>query len=265
MDSGTICRASDLPGLRRDRWRPIAELLVVVGLLEVELWSMRASGPAWLNALVYGVIVLTAWLSFERRRRAGFVAAFAEVGAPRAWLEASLACAVLSAALTLSAPMVGDANETFEFVFLDKGPAKFASWLVGKFAAALVQQLALQLFLWPTCFEVTRGRASGAMLAAAIFGLVHLPSPTLVAITLIAGLAWVADSTSRSGRLAPLVASATWSWRRWPTAAFARAADLRHAGRDRPPIADMKPVRSTSADPKARQINRRLKEQPRRA
>ncbi len=62
------------------------------------------------------------------------------------------------------------------------------------------------MFLWPACFELTRGRASGAVLAAAIFGLIHLPSPTLVAITMLAGVVWIAFYRG-SGRLAPLVVS----------------------------------------------------------
>jgi len=73
-------------------------------------------------------------------------------------------------------------NETFEFLFLGKPPIKLANWMAGKFLAALVQQLALNTFLWPVCFELTRVRRAGTALAASIFGLVHLPSPTLVAI-----------------------------------------------------------------------------------
>ena len=98
----------------------------------------------------------------------------------------------------------GDANETFEFLFLDKPPLKFANWTLGKFGAALFQQLALQLFLWPACLEMTRSRISGAVLASALFGLIHLPSPTLVVITTLAGFIWILFYR-RSGRIAPLV------------------------------------------------------------
>jgi membrane protease YdiL (CAAX protease family) len=253
MDAATISRA---PGTFRDQSRPVTELVVVVGLLEAELWFLRETGPSWLNALIFGTIAVVAWLSYDRRRRAGFVATFPRIGALRTWLEVLGACAILSATLMVVAPLVGDANETFEFVFLDKPPARLAQWLVGKFVAALGQQLALQLFLWPVCFEITKGRASGATLAAAIFGLIHLPSPTLVAITFLGGSAWI-FFYQRSGRLAPLVLS------HMILATLAHGAlperltfDMRVGSTA---LADLKRFDELN-DPRIRRINRRLKD-----
>ena len=209
MDAASISRTTGLSAAIHERSRPLTELAVVVGLLEAELWFLRATRSEALaparGRLRRRSWVWT-WLSHERRRKAGFVATFREVGALRAWIEVLAASAILSATLMLAARLVGDSSETFEFVFLDKPPAKLLQWIAGKFAAALGQQLALQLFLWPACFEITRGRASGAVLAATIFGLIHLPSPSLVAITSLAGVAWII-SYQRSGRLAPLVVS----------------------------------------------------------
>jgi membrane protease YdiL (CAAX protease family) len=234
----------------------MAELLVVVGLLEAELWFLRANGPGWLNVIVYVTIVAVAWLSHERRRRAGFVATFREVGTLRAWIEVFAACAILSAILMFAARMVGDSSETFEFVFLDKPPGKLLQWVAGKFAAALAQQLALQLFLWPACFEITRGRTSGAVLAATIFGLIHLPSPSLVTITSLAGVVWIV-LYQRSGRLAPLVVS------HMILATLAHGAlperltfDMRVGSTA---VADFKRFEQLN-DPRIRVINRRLKE-----
>ena len=253
MDAATI--ADPLaPG--RERLRPFAELLTVVGLIEAELWYFRARGPAWVNVLVSGAIVAVLWLSHERRRKAGLVTTFVAVGARRAWLEVFGAALVLSTTLMVAARLVGDENETFEFVFLDKPPLRLLNWLVGKFGAALGQQLALQMFLWPVCFEVTRGRASGAVLAATIFGLIHLPSPTLVAITTLAGLVWI-FFYQRTGRLAPLVLS------------HMILATLAHGGLPErltydmrvgsTATADMKRFRELN-DPRIRVINRRLKD-----
>lgn len=240
----------------RERSRAVAELLTVVGLLEAELWYLRSQGPAWVNVLVYAAIVAVLWLSRERRRKAGLVTTFVDVGARRAWLEVAGAALILSTALMVAARLVGDANETFEFVFLDKPPLKLFNWLVGKFGAALGQQLALQMFLWPACFEVTKGRASGAILAASIFGLIHLPSPTLVAITTLAGAAWI-FFYQRTGRLAPLVLS------------HMILATLAHGGLPErltydmrvgsTATADMKRFRELN-DPRIRVINRRLKD-----
>lgn len=238
------------------RLRPLAELLVVLGLLEAELWSLRGWAPGWLNVAIYGALIGTVLASLARRRAERVDGDAPVVGAGRAWAEAAATCLALSTVLMVAAALVGDRNETFEFVFLRKPPRQLASWLLGKFAAALGQQLALQWFLWPACREVARGRVGGTVLAAALFGLVHLPSPTLVAITLIGGLAWVV-LYQRGGRLAPLVAS------------HMALATLAHGGLPERLTYDMRvgmtavadrPRFEALADPKARQINRRLKE-----
>ena len=238
-----------------DRLRAGAELLIVVGLLEAELWSLRGWAPAWLHVVVYALLGGTIAASVHRRRGRVEIAE-ASPRAGRAWVEAAVVGTVLSAILLVAAGFVGDRNETYEFVFLQKPPGKLAVWLVGKFAAALGQQLALQWFLWPLGLEVTRSRAGGTALAAAIFGFVHLPSPTLVAITLIAGLAWVV-LYRRSGRLAPLVAS------------HMVLATLAHGALPERLTYDMRVGMTATADsarfaaledPHVRQINRRLKE-----
>ncbi len=189
-----------------DRLRPAVELVVVVGLLESELWFLRAHGPSWLNVIVYGVIVATVWLSFDRRRKASAEQAGPKAGVVRSWFEILAVSCLLSTVLLIAARFIGDPSETFEFVFLDKPPLKLAQWVFGKFAAALGQQLALQLFLAPVCYELTRSKTASIFLAAAIFGLIHLPSLMLVAITFIGGSAWIA-LYQRNGRLAPLVLS----------------------------------------------------------
>jgi membrane protease YdiL (CAAX protease family) len=236
--------------------RPAIELLTVVGLLEAELWYLRANGPGWLNVLVYGTIVATLWLSYDRRRRAGLTSTWPVVGLRRGWFEILAACLGLSALLVVAAWLVGDANETFEFVFLDKPPLRLFNWLAGKLGAALGQQLALQLFLWPVGMEITRSRTAGMVLASAVFGLVHLPSPTLVAITFLAGLAWI-GLYRRTGRLAPLVLS------------HMVLATLAHGALPERLTYDMRVGLTATADlkrfedlndPKTRLINRRLKE-----
>lgn len=255
MDAATMARPVEGPGAAHDRPRAALELVTVVGLLEWELWSLRAHGPGWLNVLVYGAIVAAIGHSAWRRRDLA-PDRFPIVGAGRAWSEAAAACLALSAVLMIAAALVGDASETFEFVFLDKPPARLLIWLLGKFGAALGQQLALQLFLWPACAELTRGRAAGILMAAAIFGLIHLPSPTLVAITTLAGVAWI-SLYRRGGRLAPLVAS------------HMVLATLAHGGLPERLTYDMRVGLTATADmrrfeelndPRIRLINRRLKD-----
>ncbi len=238
-----------------DRLRAGAELAIVLGLLEAELWSLRGWAPAWFNVAVYAILGGTVVASIHRRR-GRIEPAAATSSSSRAWVEATAACAILSTILLVVAGLIGDRNETYEFVFLQKPPLKLLNWLLGKFGAALGQQLALQWFLWPLCREVAGSRTAGMALAASLFGFVHLPSLTLVAITLLAGLVWV-GLYRRSGRLAPLVAS------------HMVLATLAHGALPERLTYDMRVGMTATADqsrftaledPRVRQINRRLKE-----
>lgn len=243
------------PAPPRDRLRPAAELILAVGALEWALWGLRESGPAWLYVAAHVVSVAAIFASWDRRRRSQSTEPASPAGAAGSWALTLGVALGLSAVLLLAARFVGDRNETYEFVFLDKPPAKLLGWGVGKFLAALGQQLALMLFLWPVCFELTRSRLAGTVAAATIFGLIHLPSPTLVGITLLAGLAWIA-LYRRTGRIAPLVAS------HMLLAILAHGAlperltyDLRVGASAR---ADMKRFEDLN-DPRLRLINHRLK------
>ncbi len=255
MEAASIARDFGPLAPLRDRIWPLIELIAVVGLLELELWHLRSEGPAWLNVIVYGLIVGVAANSSRRRQRAGQAGEAAKVGAGRSWLEVGAVALTLSAILMGAAALVGDSNETFEFLFLDKPPWKLANWLVGKFGAALIQQMALQLFLWPVCRELSRSNAVGMVLAASLFGIIHLPSPTLVAITTLAGVVWIA-LYRRTARLAPLVVS------------HMILATLAHGGLPERLTFDMRVGLTATADmkrfedlhdPRNRLINRRLK------
>ena len=239
-----------------DRWIALGELVLVVSLLEAELWSLRGWAPPWFNVAVYAALIGTMVLSVRRRQAGDPGDGEARTGVGGAWLEAMTSCALLAGVLMAAAGRLGDSNETFEFLFLRKPPSKLLVWVVGKFLSALAQQLALQWFLWPVCREIAGNRTVGMVLAASLFGFLHLPSPTLVAITLVAGLAWV-GLYRRSGQLAPLIAS------------HMVLATLAHGGLPERLTYDMRVGMTAEADrprfaaledPKARLINRRLKE-----
>ena len=239
-----------------NRLRAAIELAIVLGLLEAELWSLRGWAPAWLNISLSLILIATVALSIARRHAAEMSEPQRVASPRRSWAEATGACLVLSTILLVAAALIGDANETFEFVFLQKPPLKLLNWLIGKFGAALGQQLALQWFLGPVCREITNRRSVGTLLAALIFGLVHLPSPTLVAITFLAGVVWMI-LYQRSGRLAPLVVS------------HMILATLAHGGLPERLTCDMRVGITAIADqdrfealedPKTRLINRRLKD-----
>ena len=253
MNAATIL----IPRRLEASWsRALVELAVVVGLLEAELWSLRGWAPPWLNVLAFGGLIAT--IAFSVRRRQINASGIPEptASARAAWIETGLATLALSAILLVAACLVGKGNETFEFLFLQKSPDKLLVWVAGKFLAALGQQLALQWFLGPVCQEITRNRSIGTALAATIFGLVHLPSPSLVAITLLAALVWV-GLYQRSGRIAPLIVS------------HMILATLAHGALPERLTYDMRVGLTAIADqtrfqslenPKTRLINRRLKE-----
>ena len=58
-------------------------------------------------------------------------------------------------------------------------------------AKAGMQQLVLLGFLWPIARELVAREEVAGVLAAGIFGLAHLPHPTLAAATFFAGWAWI--------------------------------------------------------------------------
>jgi hypothetical protein len=99
-----------------------------------------------------------------------------------------------------------DVDEPLALRYLPMSFNDRAMWLGDRFASALTQQFALQFFLLPVCLELTRSRWSGLVLGAAVFALLHLPHPVLVAAAFCAGLLWL-SLLRRSRRLVPLVVS----------------------------------------------------------
>jgi membrane protease YdiL (CAAX protease family) len=53
------------------------------------------------------------------------------------------------------------------------------------------QQLLLQLVLWPLCRDLAKDRNRAILLAASLFGLAHLPSPWLAAMSFSAAVGWI--------------------------------------------------------------------------
>ncbi|MBI4586564.1 MAG: DUF4214 domain-containing protein [Planctomycetes bacterium] len=142
------------------------------------------------------------------RRRAGslrFRERESKTSADVAWREAALATLLLAAAFLLGAGLVEEPYEGLKNFFAEKTSWEVCRWTAQKLSVVLGQQLALQLFLAPLVRELmpATGRWPGAGLAALIFGLIHLPSPALVGMTLAAGLVWI-RLFDRGRRLLPL-------------------------------------------------------------
>ena len=129
----------------------------------------------------------------------------ARVPARRAWLEAAAATLALGIAVAVWAAAVSgpldeaDLPRSSSWVLL--GP-----WLLHRLALVSIQQVGLQVLLWPRLREVLgSGKAATAVLAV-IFGLWHLPSLPLAVATAVGAVAWL-RLYRRGRRLAPLIAS----------------------------------------------------------
>jgi hypothetical protein len=75
-----------------------------------------------------------------------------------------------------------------------------------KLLVVIAQQFALQRFLWPVWCRLMSSRGQAGLLAAVIFGLLHVPNWALVGLSGMGGGVWV-WLYARHGRIVPLVVS----------------------------------------------------------
>lgn len=182
---------------------PTAELVAVLGLVEFDLWYLRGTDSPLLHAMVFSAIGLVIWCSYQRRRKSE-PSATPFLPAARAWAEATALTLAITLVLIAAAWLLRDLDEGFRFYFRRRPFAEHFVWLGVRFAGAVVQQLGLQLLIGPACLEIVRSRRGAVCAAGLLFGILHLPHPILVAVTMIVGSLWV-WLFQRSGRLAPVV------------------------------------------------------------
>ncbi len=190
---------------------PVAELAAVVGAMAVGLWAFTITENDAALLVVAAVVAAVMVASARRRRRAGVAQPPARVGAARAWVEAIGSAAVLTAAVAALMWLVREPYDTPRLWLLSRPGIDPAVFVARRLALAAAQQAVLQLFVWPVCREILRRDGPALVMAAAVFGLLHLPSPTLVAVTFVAAAVWIA-LYRRSRRLLPLVVSHALLW-----------------------------------------------------
>lgn len=203
--------ASAVPPVLTDDRRPLAsllvpaaELLVVLGLMEIDLWYVRGTDDPLLHAVIFGAMVAVIWSSLSRRQRCASMTHEVTTAA-RAWGECLGLTACAAVALFAAAWLFRDPDEGFRFYFRRRPPVDWFAWLAIRATGAVVQQLGLQLFIAPVCREIVRRDVLAIGTAGILFGILHLPQPILVAITVVIGSLWV-WLYGRSGRLAPVIA-----------------------------------------------------------
>jgi membrane protease YdiL (CAAX protease family) len=182
--------------------RPLLELVVVVGSLELILFPLHDSALKILVPIPVVVLLCVAVRSTRRTGRTVRPAIVRGCSARLAWGRMLLLSAIGG---LLFVGMV----EWLEL--LPNADSKLASrgvthWLIRKFPTVVVQQVGLQLFVLPACFEIFRRRWIAVGVSAALFALVHLPNLPLMALTFCSGAVWC-SLYLRTGRVVPLIVS----------------------------------------------------------
>jgi len=195
--------AWDWPGPgRAGRVLAAVELGAAFVLFELDLWYFRGQpigGPR-----IAVLAALLAILGFSGLRRS--IWSGPRRVPARAWTEALAWTVALGLALLVVSRTLHRDYEGFAFGFLAGQPRQLAAWLGQKAVAAGGQQLVLQGFIAPQSLALIGRRRASAVLAAAIFGVLHLPSLMLAALTGASALVWI-RLFRRGGCIGPLVAS----------------------------------------------------------
>jgi hypothetical protein len=178
------------------------ELGAAFVLFELDLWYFRGqpNGPPRVAVLA----ALLAILGFSGLRRS--IWSGPRRAPARAWMEALAGTTALGVAVVVGSRILYRDYEGFAIGFLADSPRRLAAWLGQRAVAAGGQQLVLQGFIAPLSLALIGRRRASAVLAAATFGVLHLPSLMLAAVTGASALAWI-GLFRRCGCIGPLIAS----------------------------------------------------------
>jgi hypothetical protein len=176
----------------------------VVGALALDLWWVRGLDNALWRLPIWAAVFFGVGHALWRHRRDAVGSASAPISSARAWGEAGVAGLFLATALWVLQLVLAEPYDELQPWSFGSTPTSQLVWAVSRFGGVVAQQIGLQLFLRPVLLELVPRRGLALLLGAAIFGLLHLPSPTLVFVTFAAGGVWL-WLYDRGQRLAPLV------------------------------------------------------------
>jgi hypothetical protein len=171
-------------------------------LFELDLWYFRGQPTGWPRIVV--LAALLSILGFSGLRRS--IWSGPRRVPARAWTEALAWTVALGVVLLILSRNLHRDYEGFAIGFLAGPPERLAAWLGQKAVAACGQQLVLQGFIAPLSLALIGRRRASAMLASAIFAVLHLPSLMLAAVTGASALVWI-GLFRRGGCFGPLVVS----------------------------------------------------------
>ncbi len=182
----------------------LLELALVVALVELDLWILRAAGNGPARVAAYVAIgLVVAW--GKHSCLPGF--RHAEMPAPPiVWGRVLGVTLGLGLLLAWAGWWLREPHEGCWRFLERKTPLGLLSWAVLKGVVVAAQQLGLHGFLTPRCRELAGNRSAARLIAAALFALLHLPNLAVAGLCFLAGWMWIA-LYERTGRLLPLVLS----------------------------------------------------------
>ena len=177
-----------------------------LGAFIVDLWILRGlSNPLFeLPAL----LVIAAVFATSVKRRGGFerVIPHTSTSSRRAWLETLAATTIPAIGLLVWGMSIRGSYDEMPLRIVQASALGLVMWAGQHLVWAALQQALLQLFLLPVIGEILRIPTVAIVATGLLFGLLHLPCPTLVVSTTILGILWMI-LFSRHRRIAPLIVS----------------------------------------------------------
>jgi hypothetical protein len=183
--------------------RTAIELAIVLVIAACSAWWLAPTSSASRCVAVLVALGVPAGISVLRLR--GFECAEeSDWSSQRAWGLVGVATGLCAVVLAAFGWCVREPDEPF-WSWRGASPEPFAAWLALGLITATMYQLFLHWFLVPACRELLRTRRLAMAASAAVFGLLHLPSPWLAGFAALGALLWMVLH-QRTGRLLPLIA-----------------------------------------------------------
>jgi membrane protease YdiL (CAAX protease family) len=158
------------------RNRDLLEFCTAYGLIALAVWTPRP-WQQWLSLAALLWVLLTTWLSFDGWRAMGFRV----VGFWRSTWVIGVALGLVAAGVAAAARL--------QTLHAPESPALFLSRYWSYTIWAFLQEFLLLNFFLLRLLRLLPNRIGAAMVATALFALVHLPNPVLTPLTLIWGYA----------------------------------------------------------------------------
>jgi hypothetical protein len=188
--------------LTSGRTRSIVDLVIVLVLVEVWLWSSTAKDLYRVYA--GAVIALIVFYSFRRRSSDAWKTDRPLWSARFTWIVVLAMTCALGAGAVLAAELLYIEGEQLRSGRLER--ALDPRGLAGKGLIVILQQFGLYHFFFPSFLQIFRSRTIAIGATAVAFGALHLPGVVLVGLTAAMAVIWL-HVFARCQRLVPLIAS----------------------------------------------------------